>query len=217
MDFENKNKSDRIGETAFAYGEQEKGGYTLKDYYALPEERRVELIDGVFYDMSAPASAHQIAVFEIAIALRSYVKGKKGNCVTLISPVNVQLDCDEDTMVQPDILIVCDRNKILNRCIYGAPDFIVEVFSSSTRWKDATLKLAKYRTAGVREYWMVDLERKKVIVYEFFKQENPVIYGMEEKVSVEIFDGECRIDFAEVYEEVRFLMEETEKGQEYAR
>lgn len=121
--------------------------------------------------------------------------------------MDVQLDCDAHTMVQPDVMVVCDREKILNRCIYGAPDLIVEVLSPSSGWKDANLKLAKYRAAGVREYWMVDIDRRKVIVYEFEKSEMPVIYGMEEQVPVGIFDGACRIDFVEVYEKVGFLME----------
>ena len=143
MDFDNKNQSDRIGETACPYGEQEKGRYTLKDYYALPEERRVELIDGVFYDMSVPTTAHQIVIRRISRFLEDYIDEKEGLCVLFNSPVDVQLDRDNDTMVQPDMLVVCDREKIWNRCIYGAPDFIMEVISPSTGWKDSTIKLKK--------------------------------------------------------------------------
>lgn len=215
MDFENRKypggkeerKDDRIGETAFSYGEQRKGEHTLEDYYALPEERRVELIDGVFYDMASPTSIHQIVIITVTRMIGNYIKQKKGKCILFNSPMDVQLDCDDHTMVQPDVLVVCDREKILDFCIYGAPDFLVEVLSPSSGWKDANLKLAKYRAAGVREYWMVDIDRRKVIVYEFEKSEMPVIYGMEEQVPVGIFDGACRIDFVEVYEKVGFLME----------
>lgn len=213
MDFENRKypggkeerKDDRIGETAFLYGEQRKGGHTLKDYYALPEERRVELIDGVFYDMAAPTIAHQVFIRKIMLSIGNYIESKKGKCILLVSPVDVQLDCDEYTMVQPDVLVVCDRDKIRSRCIYGASDFIVEVLSLSTGWKDSTIKLKKYRAAGVREYWMVDLRRKKVMVYEFLKSDMPVIYGMDGDVPVGIFGEDCRIDFSEIYEEAEGL------------
>ena len=70
-------------------------------------------------------------------------------------------------MVQPDVVIVCDRDKIEDRCIYGAPDFVIEVLSKSTRKKDTVIKLNKYMNAGVREYWMIDSAQKKVIVYDF--------------------------------------------------
>lgn len=200
-------RQDHIAETASAYHVGKRSGYTLKDYYGLPDERRVELIDGVFYDMSAPTLAHQRAGLSIYSSINEYISQKRGMCVPFAAPVDVQLDCDEDTMVQPDVLVVCDRDKLLNRCVYGAPDLIVEVLSPSTSRKDSILKLAKYRAAGVREYWMVDLDKKKVVVYEFEKGESPVIYGMDQEVPVGIFDGRCRVDFAKLYGEICFLFQ----------
>ena len=93
-----------------------------------------------------------------------HVLDKKGACLPMISPIDVQLDCDDKTMVEPDVVIVCDRDKIINRCIYGVPDFIIEVLSKSTKKKDSVIKLNKYLNAGVREYWMIDPMKKKVIV-----------------------------------------------------
>ena len=104
-------------------------------------------------------------------------------------------------------MIVCDRDKIIRRCIYGTPDFIIEVLSPSTSKKDSTIKLKKYKTAGVREYWMIDPDKKKVVVYDWRKSEIPTVYGFDSKVPVGIFEGECELDFAEIYQEIAFLYE----------
>ena len=140
---DNDNKPTRLKEPAVYRAERR--SFTLDDYYALPEEQRVELIDGVFYDMAAPCSYHQIAIGRFYVQVVRYIDKKGGSCIPLVSPVDVQLDCDDKTMVQPDLIIVCDPKKIDKKCIAGAPDFIVEILSESTRKKDMTLKLAKYR------------------------------------------------------------------------
>ncbi len=93
---------------SYSYGKKQ-GEFTLEDYYRIPDDIRVELIDGVIYDMAAPTSLHQLICLEIASALREYIRKNRGNCIPLASPVDVQLDCDEKTMLQPDVLIVCDR------------------------------------------------------------------------------------------------------------
>lgn len=199
---------DMVKEPQVAYQTKRQGEYTLDDYYALPDERRVELIDGVIYDMASGSSIHQIISGELNGQLRTYIRRKKGSCIPLAAPMDVQLDCDDKTMVQPDVLVVCDRGKVIKRCIYGAPDFVVEVLSSSTKKKDMTIKLNKYMNAGVREYWMVDTDRKRVIVYDFTKERYSEIYGFDAKIPVGIFEGECVIDFAEIYGQVKFLYEE---------
>ncbi len=204
---ENNDEVNMVKEEAAAYGVKQQGEYTLEDYYAIPDERRVELIDGVIYDMASPSSVHQDLVTEIALILRGFVKKHKGKCKVYASPLDVQLDCDDKTMVEPDVLVVCDRDKIIKRCIYGAPDFVVEVLSLSTSKKDSVLKLKKYKAAGVREYWMVDPDKKKVVVYDWSKSELPTIYGFDTKVPVGIFHGDCEIDFAEIYQEIAFLYE----------
>ena len=203
----NKDEINMVKEEAAAYGVKKQGEYTLEDYYAIPDERRVELIDGVIYDMASPTYTHQELVLEIAYLLKSFVKKNKGNCRVSVSPFDVQLDCDDKTMVQPDVMVVCDRDKIINSCVYGAPDFVVEVLSPSTSKKDSAIKLKKYKAAGVWEYWMVDPDKKKVVVYDWGKGEMPTVYGFDDKVPVGIFGGECEIDFAEIYQEIEFLYE----------
>ena len=197
--------ADMVEDSGTAYAAKVQGQYTLDDYYALPDERRVELIDGVIYDMGAPTSIHQLIVTEIWKVLREYIGEKAGECMPLASPIDVQLDCDDKTMVQPDVLVVCDREKVIKRCIYGAPDFIIEILSLSSRKKDMFTKLAKYKEAGVREYWLVDPDKKKVLVYDLEHEELPIVYGFDSKVPVMIFGGECVIDFAEIYEYISFL------------
>lgn len=203
--FEDTN--DRVSESVMAYQVKKQGEYTLEDYYALPDERRVELIDGVIYDMSSPTSIHQIISSEIRDIIQSYIRDKKGTCIAMVAPMDVQLDCDDKTMLQPDVLIVCDRDKIIRRCVYGAPDFIVEILSPSTKKKDMFTKLRKYEEAGVREYWIIDPDQKRVIVYNFESEIYPEIYGFDAKVPVAVFDGECEVDFAAIYEYVSFLYE----------
>ena len=196
-----------LKESVTAYQVKRQGEYTLEDYYALPDERRVELIDGVIYDMSAPSSIHQLIGTEIWERLKDYIKEKKGTCIPFAAPLDVQLDCDDRTMLQPDVMVVCDRSKIIRRCIYGAPDFIAEILSPSTRKKDIMIKLKKYIEAGVAEYWIVDPDKKKVVVYDFAHEELPVIYGFDAEIPVGIFNGECRVNFAEIYEYISFLYE----------
>ena len=200
-------ESDMIKESAIQYQSKKQGEYTLNDYYSLPGERRVELIDGVIYDMSSPTNIHQLLAVQIWKTIESYIREKKGNCVPFVAPADVQLDCDDKTMVQPDVFVVCDRSKIIKRCTYGAPDLIVEILSPSTRKKDINIKLKKYIGAGVAEYWIVDPDKKTVVVYDFAHDELPVIYGFDAKVPVGLFDGECEVDFAEIYDYISFLYE----------
>ncbi|MDO4475374.1 MAG: Uma2 family endonuclease [Lachnospiraceae bacterium] len=188
-----------LREGAAIYNAQKK--YTLDDYLALPEDERVELIDGVFYDMSAPTITHQGIGGYIYSEFLQYVKKNKGPCIPMIAPVDVQLDMDEYTIVQPDVLIVCERDKIDNKKrVYGAPDFVLEVLSPSTRSKDIKLKLAKYTMAGVREYWMIDPEKQVVVQYDLEHAELPKIYSFEEQVPVLIWEGKCCIDMKEMVE-----------------
>ena len=124
-----------------------------------------------------------------------------------MAPIDVCLNCDEKTMVQPDVLVVCDREKIMVECIFGAPDLAVEILSSSTRKKDMYLKLERYAAAGVREYWIVDPEKEKVMVYDLTGEGFPAIYGFDSCIPVGIFSGNCEIDFREIKDYIRFIFE----------
>lgn len=201
------NEADMVKETVMSYHVKRQGEYTLEDYYALPDERRAELIDGIIYDMSSPTNIHQLLSAEIWEQLKSYIRKKRGDCIPFMAPADVQLDCDDRTMVQPDVFVVCDRSKIINRCTFGAPEFVIEILSPATRKKDISIKLKKYIGAGVLEYWIVDPDKKTVVVYDFAHEELPALYGFNAKVPVGIFEGECKVDFAAIYEYVSFLYE----------
>ena len=183
------------------------GPYTLKDYLELPEDKRVELIDGVFYDMAAPTTIHQSIAGYLHKKFLDHVLEHKGPCFPFISPVDVQLDCDDKTVIQPDVLVVCDRSKYRNGRVFGAPDLVVEVLSPSSRKKDMQIKLNKYYNAGVREYWIIDPEKKLLVQYDMEHLELPVVYNADMEIPVLIWDGTCRIDLKEMYEAISFLWE----------
>ena len=187
-----------VKETASCYNADRNGSYTLDDYYALPDDQRVELIDGYFYTMLSPTFGHQSIAGEIYRQIANYIMDNGGSCRPFIAPVDVQLDCDNKTMVEPDVGIVCDTSKIKRFGIYGAPDFLVEVISPSTKKRDYTLKLSKYIEAGVHEYWIVDAAQEKILVYFFESDVYPVIYGFDKPVPVNIYNGELKIDFTNI-------------------
>ena len=182
-----------------------RSGMTIKDYYELPDGVRVELIDGTFYDMASPTSVHQRIAGRIYSVLDQYVEDHNGPCTPFDAPMDVQLDCDDRTILQPDILIFCDDAKMRKRVYFGAPDFVVEILSPSTRKKDVTVKLRKYIGAGVREYWIVDPDTERVFVYLIEEGELPFICGYGEKVPVGISGGTCSIDFTEIWDSAREL------------
>lgn len=189
------------------------GSYTLNDYLALPDDQRVELIDGVIYDMSSPTIPHQEIGGEIFARIRSFLINKKGPCKVFMSPVDVQLDRDDRTVLEPDVMVVCDRSKITRARIVGAPDFVAEVLSPSTRQKDAMIKTKKYRLAGVREYWMIDPDRELVHKFLFLPPTEDLpdgdteifSYPFDAPVPVSLFGGELTIDFREIAAGYGFL------------
>ena len=195
-------------QTVYKAEAKKSSGYTLEDYLALPDDQRVELIDGVFYDMAAPTGLHQALVGSIHNALLNHVRSNGGSYMPLISPLDVQLDCDDKTVVQPDICIICDRGKYKNGRIFGAPDMVAEVLSPSTRKKDMSLKLYKYLNAGVREYWIIDLKNNMVIVYDLEHDIIPKLYSLNDKVPVMIWDGKCEVDFADIERFVSFMFDD---------
>ena len=184
------------------------GEYTVEDYLRLPDDRRYELIDGYLYVMEAPTSGHQMTGGMIYRELINYVLEKGGECTPFISPLDVQLNNDNKTMVQPDVIVVCDRSKMKGGKCHGAPDLVVEVLSPSSIWKDMSLKYDKYFHAGVREYWLIDLKGKRILVNLMNENEAVCrIYGMEDRVPVSIFGGDCLIDFKKIWEHTAWLEE----------
>ncbi len=177
------------------------GDYTIEDYYALPEDVRVELIDGHFFYMEAPRPRHQLYIGELFRSISNFIRENKGKCIPFMAPTDVQLDCDDKTMVQPDVFIVCDPKKITEKNLFGSPDFIAEILSPSTSRKDRYIKSKKYKDCGVREYWMVDPSKKNVVIYTYDLDGNDdtiSIFGFDQKVPVGIYDGKLMIDFNEI-------------------
>lgn len=173
--------------------------YTIDDYYALPDDQRVELIDGVFYDMGAPALVHQKILGDLYILFRECADRHGMPCEVYLSPCDVRLDMDNYTMVQPDLLVICREYDIRAIRYEGAPDLVVEILSPSTRSKDMFLKLYKYQNAGVREYWVVDPKHRKVTVHYFETDEyQSKTYDFNSEIPIEISHGECSIDFSKI-------------------
>ena len=180
--------------------EKQPGDFTIEDYYALPDDQRVELIDGVFYDMAAPTVEHQLLTGSVHAQFLAFIRRKKGKCIPLVSPVDVKLDADNKTMVQPDVIVVCDRERITEKTVLGGPDFVLEVVSPSSVMKDYIKKAAKYEAAGVREYWIVDPMSRRILTYDFTEGSVPGIYPLSGKIAVALFGGELQIDFDEYQE-----------------
>lgn len=142
--------------------------YTVDDIYALPDGERAELIDGQIYYMAPPTRKHQRIAGEIFATIREYINANSGPCEVDIAPFAVFLNKDDvKNYVEPDISVICDPNKLTDKGCFGAPDWIVEIVSSGSRRVDYFTKLFKYRTAGVREYWIVDPDRNRITVYDF--------------------------------------------------
>lgn len=129
---------------------------------------------------------------------QSFFHQKGGQCLPMISPVDVRLDCDDKTMVQPDLIILCDRDKIKNWGIMGAPDFLLEILSPSTRRKDCIKKPQKYSDAGVREYWIIDPKKRVLLAYDFTQDDVPCLYPLTGKAGIALYGGELQIDLAEI-------------------
>lgn len=186
----------------------EKQRYTYADYLEGTEEKREELIEGQFHMMSSPIPAHQDIVGAIFAQIYQHLRGK--TCKVYLAPVDVRLFEGEgdqpekvDTVVVPDLLVICDRSKIDQRGVRGAPDVIVEVLSPSTRRYDRIVKLDLYRRAGVPEYWIVDPEDKTVTVLLLQQDSRYVlekIYGPEERVKVNQLE-DCFVELSEVFQE----------------
>ena len=170
--------------------------YTIADIEALPEGKRAELIDGELYMMASPNTLHQRLVREFTYQILSYIKSNEGACEMFPAPFAVYLNADDRNYVEPDISVISDKSKITDKGCSGAPDWMIEVVSESSRSMDYNTKLFKYRTAGVREYWIVDPDKGRVTVYQF-EHDTMEEYGFSDKVKAGIYEG-FEIDFSGV-------------------
>lgn len=173
--------------------------FTYADYCTWDDDRRWELIDGTAYLMASPAPIHQKALLNLGSKFQAHLKGKK--CQVYVElDVRLNKDKGDDTVVRPDILVVCDPDKIGKTSINGTPDFIIEILSPSTRKHDMTTKFIKYREAAVKELWHVDPDSQTVTVYTWsdgvYIADN---YGPTDKITVGILP-ELTIDMADIFE-----------------
>lgn len=162
--------------------------YTLEDIYALPDGERAELIDGQIYYMAPPSFGHQRISRKLHQAISNYIDSNGGKCEALAAPFAVFLNEDDINYVEPDISVICDTSKLDEKGCHGAPDWIIEIVSPSSKSRDYMTKLFKYRTAGVREYWIVDPDKQMVMVYGF-ESDAVEQYSFEEEVPVGIYEG----------------------------
>ena len=171
--------------------------YTIADYYALPKDVHAELINGELIRMDAPKRIHQKLLMFLAASFYNFIRENDGSCEVYPATFDVQLDQDDYTMVQPDVVVICDQEKLTDNGVYGAPDLCVEILSRSSRNKDMVLKLQKYMEAGVREYWIVDPELRRILVYMEEKEALCEIYSFEDPIPVGIWDGRLALRLAD--------------------
>ena len=170
--------------------------HTIDEIESLPEGERAELIDGVIYNMSTPSATHQSIIFHMSGMIWDYIKKNHGTCRAFAAPFSVYLFQDDQNYFEPDISVICDMDKIDSKGCHGAPDWVIEVVSPSTKGRDYLLKLSKYQQAGVREYWIVDPLDLTVMVYNFEHQEVEK-YTFKDKVKAGIYE-DLSIDFSEI-------------------
>lgn len=170
--------------------------YTIANIYALPDGERAELIDGEMYMMAPPNRRHQELVHFLDRSIGNHIQENGGDCKVYPAPFAVFLHADDKTYVEPDISVVCDKDKLDDRGCNGAPDWIVEIVSPSSKRMDYYIKLFKYRSAGVREYWIVDPMENRITVYDFAHEDGD-IYTFADKVKVCIYE-DLEIDFSEM-------------------
>jgi Uma2 family endonuclease len=170
--------------------------YTIEDIYALPEGTRAELIDGQMYMMAPPTRHHQRIVSHLHAAIYNYINSKKGSCEVYPAPFAVFLSQNNQDYIEPDISVICDPDKLTDKGCKGAPDWIIEIVSTGSRQMDYYTKLFKYQTAGVREYWIVDFQKNRILVYNF-ESETTDEYSFSDSINVGIYE-DLSIDFSQM-------------------
>ncbi len=174
--------------------------YSLSD----PEDAggKIELVDGVPYALAGARLPHQLLVGRLFSQIDAYIRKNKGKCVPAIAPFDVRLE--DGLTVQPDVMVICDKNKIDDdlRC-YGAPDLVIEVVSSNHK-HDYFTKQKLYRKYGVREYWVVDPDRRMTTVFLFEQGNNIRLYDWGDAIPVGIYENapvQLSINLAELLAE----------------
>jgi Uma2 family endonuclease len=178
---------------------KEQPRYTYADYLEWDEDERYEIVDGEAYMMTAPSRIHQEICIALSAAIYDYLKGKP--CKVYAAPFSVRLfpaeDGTDDTVVEPDITVVCDPAKLDDRGCKGPPDMVIEIASPSTARYDRVVKFNKYREAGVREYWIADPEERAIFAYVMKNGEyTAAVY--EDTAPSAVLPG-CEIDLKTIF------------------
>lgn len=169
--------------------------YTVADIEALPEGERAELIDGEMFMMASPTVTHQDLSGWLYLKICLFIAENKGKCKVYYAPFAVYIMNDQYNYAEPDLVVICDRDKLDEKGCHGAPDWIIEIVSPSSRHMDQMKKLALYRNAGVREYWLVNPVDKSITVYRMEQKKEPETYSFADKVEAGIYD-DFSIDFS---------------------
>ena len=169
--------------------DQEKREYTTDDILALPEGVRAELIDGKMYYMASPTMTHQRLLVGLTVQIYNHIREHGGGCQVYPAPFAVFIMNDKRNYFEPDILVVCDPDKLDEAGCHGAPDWVIEIVSPSSRTMDYYRKAGKYAEAGVREYWIVDPAREVVVICRMEKGEEPVIYPFTDRLVSGVVEG----------------------------
>ena len=167
----------------------ERRDFTVEDIENLPESVRAELIDGQIFFHAAPKLIHQDLAGKLYRKLWDYVDENDGKCRVYFAPVAVKLVEDGRNYLEPDLIVVCDEEKLDEDGCHGAPDLVIEIISKSTQKRDYGIKMLKYRTAGVKEYWIVDPIKETVMVYWFEDEKQNCLYGLNEEIEFHLFPG----------------------------
>ena len=177
--------------------------YTYKDYITFTEDDKIEIIGGEIYNMSpAPSRIHQGIITEVLTEIKNYIKSNNGKCKVYAAPFDVILvNENEDinnskNIVQPDISVICDKNKLTDKGCIGSPDMIVEVVSPYNPSNDFVRKLNLYQEYKVKEYWIVNPLDNSILVYVLGDNgyNAPIHYTFKDKIKVNIYD-DLIIDF----------------------
>ena len=172
----------------------EKLDYTIEDILALPEGERAELVNGQIYMMATPNRLHQKISQFLSLNIGNYIVKRGGDCEVYTAPFSVYLYGDDRTYVEPDLSVICDIDKLTDKGCNGAPNFVIEIVSPSSRQMDYMTKLFLYRNAGVELYWIVDPESRRISVYHFSNNTFEA-YSFTDSIPVGIYEG-FEIDFS---------------------
>lgn len=164
--------------------------YTIADIEVLPEGQRAELLDGKLYLLASPLRIHQKISAELMFFIKSHIRDKGMGCDVYAAPFAVYIGGEDDQLnyVEPDLSIICDKNRLTDKGCVGAPDWIIEIASPSSIVTDYIVKLHLYQRSGVREYWIVNPDKQTVRTYDL-ENNDTNDYSFSDNIPVRLCEG----------------------------